>query len=591
MADDLADQAIEFIRDAKVIDPDKPFFMYLAPQAGHAPHQAPVEWIDKYKGKFDEGYEAIRAGILAKQIELGLLPEGTELSEINPHGEPTRTGPDGQPWPLLDTVRPWDSLSADEQRLFARMAEVFAGYISYWDDRMGRVLDYLEESGQLDNTLIVVISDNGASGEGGPNGEFNEWRFFNGLPSDPAATLGAHRRARLAGVVQPLQHRVGVGVRHAVPVLEALGRRRGWRRRHVLRVVAGEDRRRRHAAPAVRPRGRRRPDGLRPARHHAARDDQGLTCRARSRARASRRRSPIRRCRASGRSSTRCSASARSTTTAGSPRRVHPPLSGWGNFEQDEWELFHLETDRSQSRERRGRPPRRVAGAEGPLVLLRGHLQRSPARRPHRARAGARRTAEGRTRPDALRVLPELRRRPRVRRRRDQRSLVHDRRRRRARLRRRRGRALRARRRRRRALALREGPEAQVRVQLGRHPSADDRGRPRDHRGSTRARRRVRRERSEHAIRTSPASRAPRRSTSTTRPSGPATIITQPGYFCLVGDGICVGRDSASPVTPDYADRGTFAFTGGTIDKVVVDVTGEHYVDHEAQVRAWLLKD
>ena len=86
-------------------------------------------------------------------------------------------------------MRPWDSLSADEKRLFARMAEVFAGYISYWDDRVGRVLDYLEESGQLDNTLIVVISDNGASGEGGPNGSSTRWRFFNGLPSDPAVTL------------------------------------------------------------------------------------------------------------------------------------------------------------------------------------------------------------------------------------------------------------------------------------------------------------------------------------------------------------------------------------------------------------------
>ena len=106
-----------------------------------------------------------------------------------------------------------------------------------------------------------------------------------------------------------------------------------------------------------------------------------------------------------------------------------------------------------------------------------------------------------------------------------------------------------------------------------------------------RPRRRVRRCRARTPIRACPASPAPRRSTSTTRRSAPATIVTQPGYFCLIGDGICVGRDSASPVTPDYADRGTFAFTGGTIDKVVVDVTGEQYVDHEAQVRAWLLTD
>ncbi|HMW46379.1 MAG TPA: sulfatase-like hydrolase/transferase, partial [Solirubrobacterales bacterium] len=170
LSKDLSDKAIEFISDAHQVDPDKPFFLYLAPQAGHAPHHAPQEWIDKYKGRFDDGYEALREEILKRQIEMGILPEGTELSPINPHGEPQRTGPDGQPWPLLDTVRPWDSLSDDERQLFSRMAEVFAGYIAYADYEMGRVLDYLEESGQLENTLIVSVSDNGASGEGGPNG-------------------------------------------------------------------------------------------------------------------------------------------------------------------------------------------------------------------------------------------------------------------------------------------------------------------------------------------------------------------------------------------------------------------------------------
>ena len=123
------------------------------------------------------------------------------------------------------------------------MAEVFAGYIAYHDDRMGRILDYLEESGQLDNTIIVVVSDNGGSGEGGPNGSFNEWRFFNGVPDTAETDPAPHRRARHPRLQQPLQHRLGVGVRHAVPVLEAVGRRRGRRRRHVHRVVAGADRR------------------------------------------------------------------------------------------------------------------------------------------------------------------------------------------------------------------------------------------------------------------------------------------------------------------------------------------------------------
>lgn len=189
IAKDLSDKAIQFIRDAKVVEPDKPFFMYLALDAAHAPHHVFAEWADKYKGVFDEGYEAIRPGILRRQKELGLLPEATELSAINPHGEPAATGPDGQPWPVLDTVRPWDSLSADERRLFARMAEVFAGYVSYTDDQLGRVIDFLEASGELDNTVIVAVSDNGGSGEGGPDGTFNEWRFFNGLPTPTALSL------------------------------------------------------------------------------------------------------------------------------------------------------------------------------------------------------------------------------------------------------------------------------------------------------------------------------------------------------------------------------------------------------------------
>lgn len=175
---DLADKTIEFIRDAKVIAPDKPWFTYLCPGAGHAPHHVFTEWADRYAGVFDMGYERYREIVLARQKELGVVPADTELSPINPYAGVT--GPDGQPWPAQDTVRPWESLSDEEKRLFSRMAEVFAGFLSYTDAQIGRVLDYLEESGQLDNTVIVVISDNGASGEGGPNGSVNEVKFFNG---------------------------------------------------------------------------------------------------------------------------------------------------------------------------------------------------------------------------------------------------------------------------------------------------------------------------------------------------------------------------------------------------------------------------
>lgn len=178
LSKDIADKTIEFIRDAKVIAPDKPWFSYVCPGAGHAPHHVFKEWADKYAGKFDMGYELYREIVLENQKKLGIVPSDTELSPVNPYLDVK--GPNGEPWPLQDTVRPWDSLNDEEKRLFSRMAEVFAGFLSYTDDQIGRVLDYLQESGQLDNTIIVVISDNGASGEGGPNGSVNEVKFFNG---------------------------------------------------------------------------------------------------------------------------------------------------------------------------------------------------------------------------------------------------------------------------------------------------------------------------------------------------------------------------------------------------------------------------
>ncbi len=180
LSTDLTDKALEFIRDAKAIAPDKPFFLYYCPGACHAPHHAPKEWIDKYKGKFDMGYEAYRELVFERQKQMGVITDKSELSPINPYID--EKGPDGETWPELDTVRPWDSLSDDEKRLFSRMAEVYAGFLSHADNEIGRLLDHLEETGELDNTLIVLVSDNGASGEGGPNGSVNESKIFNGLP-------------------------------------------------------------------------------------------------------------------------------------------------------------------------------------------------------------------------------------------------------------------------------------------------------------------------------------------------------------------------------------------------------------------------
>ncbi len=184
---DLTDRAIEFVQDAKAIAPDKPFFLYYCPGAAHAPHHAPKEWIDKYKGTFDMGYEAYREGVFDRQKELGIIPADAELSPIDPYID--TTSHDGKPWSAGDRVLPWETLSEDEKRLFRRMAEVYAGFLAHADHQLGRLLDFLEESGELDNTIMVLVSDNGASGEGGPNGSVNENKFFNGIPDSMEENL------------------------------------------------------------------------------------------------------------------------------------------------------------------------------------------------------------------------------------------------------------------------------------------------------------------------------------------------------------------------------------------------------------------
>lgn len=182
LSKDLTQQTISFITDLKQAVPDKPWFVYLAYGATHAPHHSPQEWIDKYRGKFDMGYEKFRELALENMKKLKIVPANTQLSPINP-------------WPAPevilegDLVRPWDSLNVDEKKLFCRMAEVYAGFLSYTDDQIGRILHYLEETKQLDNTIIVLVSDNGASGEGSPNGSVNENKFFNGWPDDLAENM------------------------------------------------------------------------------------------------------------------------------------------------------------------------------------------------------------------------------------------------------------------------------------------------------------------------------------------------------------------------------------------------------------------
>ncbi|MBN8548744.1 MAG: arylsulfatase [Deltaproteobacteria bacterium] len=181
LSKDLADQAIKMLRNQQATNPSKPWFMWFNPGANHAPHHAPQEYIEKYKGKFDDGYDAYRTWVLQRMIEKGVVPKNTKLTPINPL-------PESQAYPA-DSVRPWDSLNADEKKLFSHMAEVFAGLSEYTDAQIGRVIEYLEQSGQLENTVVLYAADNGTSGEGTPNGSVNENKFFNGYPDDLAENL------------------------------------------------------------------------------------------------------------------------------------------------------------------------------------------------------------------------------------------------------------------------------------------------------------------------------------------------------------------------------------------------------------------
>ncbi len=171
ITEDLVDKAVSFIADAKQVAPDKPFFMYFCTGAMHAPHHVRKEWSDKYKGKFDDGWEAYRQKTFAKQKEMGIAPPDAELSRHDPD------------------VAEWESLSDDEKKLYARMMEVFAGFLEHTDHHIGRLIDFLKHIGEFDNTLIMVISDNGASSEGGPTGSVNENLFFNNVPESLEANL------------------------------------------------------------------------------------------------------------------------------------------------------------------------------------------------------------------------------------------------------------------------------------------------------------------------------------------------------------------------------------------------------------------
>ncbi len=169
---DMTNQAIAWVRFQQALTPDKPFYMYFATGATHAPHHAPKEYIAKYKGRFDQGWDKLREETLARQIKLGVVPAGTKLTARPPE------------------IPAWDPLTADQKRLFARQMETFAGFAEHTDHEVGRLVQALRDMGELDNTLLFyIVGDNGASAEGGPDGSYNEILALNGIVSDVSSQL------------------------------------------------------------------------------------------------------------------------------------------------------------------------------------------------------------------------------------------------------------------------------------------------------------------------------------------------------------------------------------------------------------------
>ena len=212
------DSTKEFIERQQKLAPDRPFFMYFSTGATHEPHQVDREWIDKYKGQFDEGWDVCREKIFTRQMELGVVPAHAELPARNPR------------------VSAWNSLSDDQRKLFARFMEAYAGFMEHTDFHIGRLLDFLKVLGEFDNTLIMLVSDNGASSEGGPTGSVNENLFFNNVKEDLATNL-AHideLGAVLGLDLDVLEREAAVGdfsadiIDQAIAFGPGLHTRRGW---------------------------------------------------------------------------------------------------------------------------------------------------------------------------------------------------------------------------------------------------------------------------------------------------------------------------------------------------------------------------
>jgi arylsulfatase A-like enzyme len=588
LTEDITDKALEFIRDAKAIAPDKPFFLYYAPGACHAPHHTPKDWIARFAGQFDQGYEAVREQTLARQKQMGIVPQDTELPPVNPIGTPdNRKGPEGRPFPLLDYTRPWGSLSADERRLFCHMAEVYAGFLAHADHHIGRLLDYLEESGQRASTLVIVVSDNGASGEGGPNGSVNENKLFNGIPDDLQENL-----AMIDGLGGPKTYNHypnGWAMAFNTPF-------KMWKRYEFNGGTAD---------PCILswPQGLGHRGELRHQYHHAIDvvptilDCLGVEAPGTIKGHVQSRFDGVsmRYCFAdpSGPSARR----AQFYSMLGSRGiwhegwkavTTHPTLSGWSNFNADTWELYHTDVDRAELHDLAADHPDKVrelvnlwfseAGANSafplddrsPVEVLdtpRPQLT-SPRDRyvyfPDAADVPEQQAVNIRNRSYSIGALVDI-----------------------------------------------PGPGAEGVLfahgsWFGGHALYIKDGRLHyvyNFVGSTEQRVDATEDvpTGENLILSASFDKdgeeKPGIATGTLslyhgdRKVGHGRIKTQPGYFELAGEGLCVGRDSGAAVTDDYPGQPPHRFTGGTITRVAVDVSGEPYADLEREAEAMLSRE
>ena len=588
LTEDITDRAMEFIRDAKAVAPQKPFFLYYAPGACHAPHHAPKEWADKYAGKFDMGYEAMREQTLGRQKQLGLVPPETEVPPINPIGtSSTRTGPDGLPFPVMDDTLPWDSLKPEEQRLFARMAEVYAGFLSHADHHIGRLIDFLDSIGERENTMVMLVSDNGASGEGGPTGSVNEMKFANGIPDDMASNLAL--LDELGGPRTYNHYPNGWAMAFNTPF-------KMWKRYEFNGGTAD---------PCIIswPTGSAARGEIRHQYHHAidlvptVLDALGIEAPETIKGHVQSRFDGV---------SMRYSIDDAAAPTTHHTQfysmlgsraiwhdgwkavTTHPTLSGWSHFGADEWELYNVDVDRSELHDLAAEQPDRLrdlvglwyaeAGANGAFPLDdRSALEIMLTPRPVLAKARDRYVYF----PDCAEV-PESQ-------------------------------AVNVRNRSYTIGALVDIPDAGAQGVLFAHGSRFG-GHSlyvKDNRlhyvynfvGMF--------EQKIVATEDLPTGSDLILSASFDKagedPPGVANgtltlwhgdtmvgkgdIKTQPGKFMIAGEGLCIGRDSGAGVTDDYPGSQPWRFTGGTIKRVAVDVSGAIYVDLEREAELMLMRE